>query len=206
MRKSAVALLFCFGTLPVVAGTTQPDTTTARPGRHHSLKLGLHSSNYAGTLPTLGYEWTLGRHLSLQTSASYYGSTWRNSYSLVNDDNTVTSFSSSHRERRVTGQVQARYYFQRHTPALVGWYAGLGLSTTYTYAFLSSDTQPAGTTTQSLMLQPQLRLGRQWALGQRFLLDTYVGLDMNKTPGQLSSGRRPWIATPAAGFQLGYRF
>ena len=209
----AGGLLLSLGTLPALAAprttpATQPDTTAApaRTGRAHAIKLGLQSSNYTGQRPTLGYEWALGRHLSLETGGSYNGSTWRGGYSYVNDDNSVTDYSYYQRTRQVMGQLQARYYFQRRTPALIGWYAGLGLNTTYSYSFSTSTTQPAGFTTHRLAVQPQLRLGRQWALGQRFLLDTFLGLDMNKLPGRLPSGRRPWVATPAAGFQLGYRF
>jgi hypothetical protein len=191
-KSFAPLLLLALGSLsagaaPASALPSQPDTTAAptRSGRSHSLKLGLQSSNYNGQVPTLSYEWTLGRHLSLQASGSYYGSTWHNSFSLVNDDNTISTFSYSQRQRRLTGQVQARYYFQRHTPALIGWYGGLGISTAYTYSLSTADTNPAGTTTQS---------------------DTFVGLDINQTQGRLPSGRHPWMPTPAVGFQLGYRF
>ncbi|SHJ22638.1 Outer membrane protein beta-barrel domain-containing protein [Hymenobacter daecheongensis DSM 21074] len=208
MKKFPLCSLALLATLPLAARATapaQPDTTAAPAPRTHALKLGLRTTAGQGLLPTAGYEWQLRPRLSLQTSLGYTGSTWHGGYSYVNDDYTISNYSYTLRARHLTAAAELRYYFQRTKPALLGWYAGVGLGTSYNQFTYAASNHPTTTTSSTLTIRPQLRLGRQWSLGQRLLLDTYLGLDMNQQYFS-RSWRNRWQATGVAGFQLGYRF
>jgi|GEM_PF-4281148 len=206
MQNSAVYRGLLLALLPLGAHATplaRPDTTG--PPRTHALKLGLRTTTYQGLLPTVGYEWQLRPGLSLQTSLGYNGSTWHGGYDYVNADNTITSYRFTQQERRFTAAAELRYYFQRRRPALTGWYAGVGLTSTYTHLTFSPSTLDQGTS-GSVTLWPNLRLGRQWALGRRLLLDTFLGLDARQYNYYSPSWRNRWQFSGAAGVQLGYRF
>ncbi|MCC3159065.1 DUF3575 domain-containing protein [Hymenobacter sp. 15J16-1T3B] len=177
------------------------------PARTHHVKLGLHAtSGKVGLLPTLAYEAQLTSRFTLEASAGYKAYAGVSGYDYVARPDSVYSYRSNYRQRQVVATVHGRYYFSSQHPAQIGWYAGLGLQGHY---YDSHTTVTAGGSgevrTRRFTLSPQLRLGRQWALGQRLSLDTYLGLQQDvlyRTTALLSPG----FLRASAGLQLGYRF
>ncbi|GAA3940987.1 hypothetical protein [Hymenobacter algoricola] len=192
------------GALPAAAQPIQPDTTMTR--RPHSLKLGGQTSS-SGLLPTLSYESQLRPRLSVQASAGYSARATRHAYNVRLTSTGVTSDSYTQQQNRLTAGAQLRYYFQGQKPALLGWYAGAGLAGVYSHARVRPDSAAAIVRSQ-VQLQPQLRAGRQWAVGPRFLLDTFLGFDLVQYADYafVAQPRRHLDLNPVFGLQAGYRW
>jgi hypothetical protein len=178
------------------------------PGRTHQIKLGLRDAGYAGWVPTVAYEWQVAPRVSVEVGANFNLRSYRSSYDYVDYSGDIIRTNVHHRNIGIMAFGQARYYLQPNKAPLTGWYVGAGLQGSYDVA---RTTQSGGNTSSStysrLSVQPQLRIGRQWALGKRFSLDTFVGLDY-RLPSNTSTVNNGFLGNlkPAAGFQLGYRF
>jgi hypothetical protein len=108
--------------------------------------------------------------------------------------------------------LQLRYYFRRHTPhrPLTGWYASFAVQGTYRRSeevYIASATSAAGSTThyRTTRAQPQVYLGRQWALGSRVLLDTFLGTCVYRRESVNRRNANAPYLDAGGGLQLGWR-
>ncbi|GAB3832841.1 autotransporter outer membrane beta-barrel domain-containing protein [Hymenobacter jeollabukensis] len=181
--------------------------SSAPASRTHQVKLGVQAvAGLSGIRPTLAYEWQVAPQFALEVSGSYSGSSSSSGYDYVFSPDSIYSYRSTIRQRQLAAGVHGRYNFSSRQPALIGWYADLGLQGNY-YFLRHTVTAGEGPTysRQRFDLTPQVRIGRQWALGQRLSLDTYLGLERSRSIYTLSFAS-PQFLHATAGLQLSYRF
>lgn len=207
MKRHCAPLFCCLivFTASSAAFAQVPSTTaTDSPARTHQLKLGLRSTYYDGLLPSAAYEWQVAPQLSIEAGGSFLMGSSKSGWDYVDWSGNISRnrYTRSHLSAAVFGQ--ARYYLQASKAPLTGWYLGLGLQANYSYHRTTYTEGGTGSTQYArFLVQPQLRIGRQWALGQRLSLDTYLGLDYVPNNNGNGIGGR---LRPATGVQLGYRF
>ncbi|WP_143436523.1 hypothetical protein [Hymenobacter crusticola] len=197
-------LTLCYGAfllaLPLgnAAHPTTPDSTAA-PHRHlltlHTLRI---SSPF---VPALGYEAPVRPRWSVRTSLGGYHNSYRYSYNTVDETGTLHGpISRRYRSTTLVVDASLNYYLQGSKPALVGWFVGAGLRTGLQRTRITDDGILAfSPTLRVLSVRPLLRAGRHWALGQRCLVDTHVGLLVSSYRTQRVSLVR------VIGVGLGYR-
>ncbi|GAB2784434.1 hypothetical protein HNQ93_002437 [Hymenobacter luteus] len=108
--------------------------------------------------------------------------------------------------------LQLRYYFRPRVarPALTGWYAAFALQGTYrrtTEVYVASATIPSGSSRRygSTQVQPQVYLGRQWGLGPRIVLDTFVGTCVYRRESVNRRNPKALYLDAGGGLQIGWR-
>lgn len=108
--------------------------------------------------------------------------------------------------------LQLRYYFRARVPrpALTGWYTMFALQGTYRRTeerYVASPTVPVGTRRryQTTGLQPQLYLGRQWGIGRRIVLDTFVGACVYRRESVNQPNAKAAYLDAGGGLALGWR-
>ena len=199
-------------------------TSSPAPRRPRLLTVGFRGGNCGVSQPaeyTLGFETALSTRFRLHAGVGYNQQTIRNhSETIVYHPNTTPledayyNDNSTTRRRHVSLTTQVRYVLERGKAPGMGLYVGGGVIGTYeTRSMTHTDAKLGNEYFQAWRTQAALRVGRQWALGSRIALDTYVGGDaiLWAQHGQVPSksvGRLPFatLLTPTAGAAVGYRF
>ena len=138
---------------------------------------------------------------------TFYGSSYNNTTSQYQPV-TIQGLNSFYH-----ADAQFRYYFRRKKPhlPLVGWYAAGVLHTSCIRTRETVEATPTATAytthTTDTRLQPQLHIGRQWALGKRLMLDTFVGTEVFRRASTTRTGRNFYQPlNKGLGVQLGARW
>ncbi|WP_324672160.1 hypothetical protein [Hymenobacter sp. GOD-10R] len=157
------------------AHSAAPDSTAAT----HRHLLTLHTLRVnAPFLPALGYESQVHPRWSVRTSLSGQRNSLNYSYNTIDETGTIHGpISRRYRSTTLITDVSLNYYLQGSKPALVGWFVGAGLRSGLQRTRITDDGAVAFSPTfRALSVRPLLRAGRHWALGQRWLVDTHVGI------------------------------
>lgn len=213
------------------AAAGQPGSSA--PPRSHQLSVGFRGGNCGVSQPaqyTLGFETALSSRFRLHAGVGYNQQTIRTHWEtiLFHPDTTpladaVIIDNSTTRRRHVSWTTQVRYGLERGKAPGMGCYVGGGGIATYeTRSVTHTDVKLGNERVRAWRAQAALRVGRQWALGARWALDTYAGGDaivweqrnevspgfQPGTPAFRPLGRLPFatLLTPTAGAAVGYRF
>ena len=192
--------------------------------RSYLLTVGFRGGNCGVSQPaeyTLGFETALSTRFRLNMGVGYNQQTIRNHWQTIVyhpdttplEDAYINDYSTT-RRRHVSLTTQVRYMLQPGKAPGVGLYVGGGFIGTYeTRSITHTDVKLGNEYVRAWRTQAALRVGRQWALGARLALDTFVGGDAIvlglRDRGQSGSvGHLPFdtLLTPAAGVAVGYRF
>jgi hypothetical protein len=194
----------------VAQGQTIEPLATPQPAKQ-ALKIGLRVFERPDV--ALSYERLLSARWSLSTTVGYFPQHYA-SYGLwyTNAAGQQQPTVEQGVNRYYNVDVQARHYFRRRTAGrpLTGWYAALVLHGSHVRTTREYGPTPttAGYVTHSAVtrLQPQLQLGRQWGLGSRLVLDTFVGTEILRRALSRNIQARYQPLNRGAGIQLGFRF
>jgi Protein of unknown function (DUF3575) len=186
---------------------SSPDTTVSTASVHQIVKLGIHGFN-PGVF-ALSYERQLSAQWSVVGNVGYFGSSYEGSTFIYDWNSGYLDDYYKRRERYYSVGAQLRHYFGSRRPRpLTGWFAAANLQVTqqqssaeyrqYSQYNYSSDRNS---------VQLQVMAGRQWALGRRLTLDSYLGISMQRRPwsNQTVGSQSVWI-DGGLGLQVGYRF
>lgn len=202
----------------------------APPLRTHMISAGVRVGNGGVVMPlqyTMGYEWQLGRRLSFLTGFAYSQKRNEGTVQTILYGRGVIDDHSIEKRHLSSLTTQLRYFLESSKPALLGLYVGGGVIATYENRRMQhTDAQLKDFRVHAWRGQAALRFGRQWAIGSRLALDTFIGADAvflekrnevqfdisllgspgYKTPKGLGELPLKTILTPTAGAALGYRF
>ena len=211
--------LYMSGLISVAGQTSSPV-----PLRSHLLTVGFRGGNCGASQPaqyTLGFGTALSARFRLHTDVGYNQQTIRDHLQTIVfhsnttplEDALIDDYSTT-RRRHVSLTMQVRYVLESGKAPGVGLYVGGGVIGTYeTRSMTHTDVKLGNEYLRAWRAQAALRMGRQWALGARWALDTYVGGDAivlgQRDRGRSGSvGRLPvaTLLTPTAGAAVGYRF
>lgn len=194
----------------IASAQTVNPTSVPRPVKQ-VLKIGLRAFDQPDI--ALSYERRLPARWSLSGTLGYFPQPY-SSYGLW-----YTNAAGQQQPTVVLGvnryynvDMQARYYFRRRTSTtpLTGWYAALvahGSHIRTRQEHAPTPTTAAYVTHSAITrMQPQLQLGRQWALGSRLVLDTFVGTEILRRATSRNTRNRYQPLNRGAGLQLGMRF
>ncbi|MCC3153263.1 DUF3575 domain-containing protein [Hymenobacter sp. BT770] len=199
-------------------------TSAPVPLRSHVLTVGFRGGNCGVGQPaeyTLGFETALSTRFRLHTGVGYNQQTIRShdQYIVYHPDSTPLEEASYNdhsrtRRRHVSLTTQVRYVLERGKAPGVGLYVGGGVVGTYeTRSMTHTDVKLGNENFQAWRAQAALHIGRQWALGSRLALDTFIGgeaivLGLRDRGQSRSVGHLPFdtLLTPTAGAAVGYRF
>ncbi|MET4104815.1 hypothetical protein [Hymenobacter sp. UYP22] len=208
-RLSGLLALLSLPALVAQAQTLEPETPPQTSKQ--ALKIGLRVFEQPDV--ALSYERWLPARWSLSTTLGYFPQHYT-SYGLwyTNAAGQQQPTVEQGVNRYYNVDVQARYYFRRRTAGrpLTGWYAALVLHGSHVRT--TREYGPTPTTAAYVAysavtrLQPQLQLGRQWGLGSRLVLDTFVGTEILRRALSRNTQARYQPLNRGAGLQLGYRF
>ena len=211
--------LYMSGPIAVAGQTSVP-----LPLRSHLLTAGFRGGNCGASQPaqyTLGFGTVLSARFRLHTEVGYNQQTIRDHLQTIvfhSDttplENALIDDYSTTRRRHVSLTTQVRYMLESGKAPGVGLYVGGGGIGTYEIRSIThTDVKLGNEYLRAWRAQAALRMGRQWALGARWALDTYVGGDAivlgQRDRGRSGSvGRLPFatLLTPTAGAAVGYRF
>ena len=194
--------------LSAAALLTAPDTTTtvtAAPPRQ-IIKLGIHG--FGPGFFALTYERQLSTQWAVLGSVGYLGYSYRSGTIFYDYDGTTVEDNYTTQERFYNANVQLRYYFRRRTPRpLAGWFAAANLHTYLRNSEEQHSRYPnLNYDISRTTAQLQLLLGRQWGLGRRLTLDSYLGVNLRRRPSaSINRAQGVWIEG-GLGVQVGYRF
>ncbi|TGD80337.1 hypothetical protein [Hymenobacter wooponensis] len=204
------ALGLCISTATHAQHSLVPDSTHARPAAQ-VVKAGVRIFNQPDLIST--YERQLTPRLSLLGGVGYF----RQRYSIYGVWFSPAAGQSQPEEiqgvsHSYHADLQLRYYFRQHRPQrpLTGWYASFALQGTYRRSeevYVASATALQGTTTRyrTTHAQPQVYLGRQWALGQRVVLDTFLGTCIYRRESVNRRNANAPYLDAGGGLQIGWR-
>lgn len=208
-RMSGLLALLSLSAFLAHAQTVEP-TSIPRPVRQ-ILKIGLRAFDQPDI--ALSYERRLAARWGLSSTLGYFPQHYASSglwYTNAAGQQQPTVVRGVNRYYNV--DVQARYYFRRrvaNTP-LTGWYAALVAHGSHIRTRQKQESTPTTaayvTHAATTRIQPQLQLGRQWALGSRLVLDTFVGTEILRRATSRSTQNRYQPLNRGAGLQLGMRF
>lgn len=194
----------------IAPAQTLDTTITPHPVRQ-VLKIGVRAFDQPDA--ALSYERRLSARWSLSGTLGYFPQHYA-SYGLwyTNAAGQQQPTVEQGVNRYYNVDVQARYYFRRRTAGhpLAGWYAALVAHGSHVRTTREYGPTPATaayvTHAATTRLQPQLQLGRQWALGSRLVLDTFVGTEIMRRATSRSTPNRYQPLNRGAGLQPGFRF
>ena len=203
------------------------------PLRSHLLAAGFRGGNCGVSQPaeyTLGFETALIPRFLLHVEAGYNQQTIHGHLQTIVfhpdnvplEDAIIDDYSTT-RRRHVSLTTQARYLFEPRKAPGMGLYVGVGGIGIYeTRSMTHTDAKLGNEHVRAWRAQAALRVGRQWPLGARWALNTYVGGDVivweqrNEVPPSFqpgapayqSLGRLPFttVLTPTGGAAVEYRF
>lgn len=216
------AVLLGLGTGEPISAAGQ--TSSPAPLRSHLLTVGFRGGNCGVSQPaqyTLGFETALSTRFRLHAGMGYNQQTIRNHWETIVFHSNTTPIedatyidNSTTRRRHVSLTTQVRYVLEPGKAPGMGLYVGGGVIGTYeTRRVTHTDVKLGNEYVRAWRAQAALRMGRQWALGARWALDTSVGADAivlgQRDRGRSGSvGRLPFatLLTPTAGAAIGYRF
>ena len=187
--------------LTSIAHPAPPDSSAVTP-RHRLLTVSTFHV-WSPLIPSLGYEalvrprWGVRANLGAHHASERY--TYTSSYNA--GYGTYTIGTRQYRQTVLAADVSLNYYLQARKPALLGWFAGVGVITVFSHSRYTDD-KPAyeSITYRRVSARPTLRAGRHWALGQRWLLDTNVAVAIWHDPGRVV------FLQEFIGLGAGYRF
>lgn len=206
---SGLSALLALSAFVAPAQTVEP-ISIPRPAKQ-VLKIGLRAFDQPDI--ALSYERRLSARWSLSGTLGYFPQHYA-SYGLW-----YTNAAGQQQPTVIRGvnryynvDVQARYYFRRRTVGqpLTGWYAALVTHGSHIRTRQEHESTPTTaayvTHAASTRIQPQLQLGRQWALGSRLVLDTFVGTEILRRATSRNTRNQYQPLNRGAGLQLGMRF
>lgn len=181
------------------------DSTSKQPAAQ-LVKLGLRTIR--PTDLAISYERQLSPRWAVLGGFGYYGYSFRGGTTYHDYDDTIIEDKYRTHRRHYTADVQIRYYFRRQTPKpLAGWFTALAL---HNYLLTSREQHTFYTARDhnhsTVSSQAQLQLGRQWALGRRLTLDTYLGTNIYRRQSASTRNRNTYDLSLGWGVQMGYRF
>jgi hypothetical protein len=194
--SASLLLSIPFGSLTHPA---PPDSSAVSARRH---LLTAHTLHIASPfIPALGYEVVVRPRWGVRASLGGAHNTYRYNSSYVDANGMLTSGTREYRSTDVLLDASFNYYLQSQKPALMGWFVGAGIITGFSH-FRVTDDDPAyrSYSRRHVAARPFLRAGRHWALGQRWLLDTHVGVAVWTDPNRLV------FLKEFIGVGAGYRF
>ncbi len=188
-----------------------PDSA-ARSPTHQIVKLGVRGFVFDDFM--LSYERQLAERWSVSGGLGYNGHSVHFIRAVYDADYTLPPIIEKvvRRNRYYTAEAQLRYYFPRRKPRPVsGWFAMASLhGHLYQYRRQHSHFPEQNDKYHGTAVQLRLALGRQWNLGRRIVLDTYLGNDVTGLYTGFGQGPRlrrvRSYFEPGVGLQLGYRF
>jgi Protein of unknown function (DUF3575) len=182
-----------------------PDTTRTAPARQ-MLKLGVHG--FETETVALTYERQLAEQWSVLGSVGYYGYTFRGNTVFFDDYGTPINTVFMQQTRYYSASAQLRHYFRsRRLRPLTGWFVAGNLQfvqQTSRGRYTSYPQQNYSFSGNSARLQ--LLLGRQWALGRRLTLDSYLGVSLRRRVSATVGYGQGVLVEGGLGLQVGYRF
>jgi hypothetical protein len=183
-----------------------PDTIIAATPSQQLIKLGIHGFEYE--LVSLTYERQLSEQWSVLGSVGYYGYTYRGGTDFYDYTGLLLTDYYTRRERYYGASVQLRRYFRsRRFRPLTGWYVAANLqamqqNSRAEYRQYSQQNYDFGRTSGQL----QVLAGRQWPLGRRLTLDSYLSVSFRKRQSATLGGTQSVWIEGGLGLQVGYRF
>ncbi|KAA9333313.1 hypothetical protein F0P96_10095 [Hymenobacter busanensis] len=194
---------------------TPNDTLHVTKPRIRALKAGGRIVQFGGPHLAITYEQVIkGRISSAFSLGGRYYATPIQIGSYDPATQTVTVLTEGKREyTSLVAEAQIRYYALPGKQALTGLYAGLGIGVAYENFWRDYASFPGVADSFTEIHTPvSCRLGYQFRLGPRFLLECALGLDVNANPGAPKDPNRQWTflteaqVTSARSLQVGYRF
>lgn len=221
------------------AQATLAQAPPTAPLRSHLLSAGLRAGNCGVIMPTqytVGYEGLLTPRFSWSSTMGYNQQRRHSHHQYIpyrsSDiplEEAAVDDHFTQKRQAISLTTQVKYFLEPKRAALMGLYVSGGVIVTYeTLRARHTDLKLLRYNYDAHVWRPQAtaRLGRQWALGPRWALDTFIGADaiVGKQrrdkpslppPGSTyiyqppqTVGELAWdtLLTPTAGGAIGYRF
>jgi len=193
---AALLLLFPFGS---IAQSPSPDSSAVSPRRH---LLTVHTLHLASPfVPALGYETRVRSRWGVRVSLGGQHDSYRYNSYYIDANGVLATGTAKESNLSLYTDISLNYYLQARKPALIGWFVGAGFLTAFNHdRYTNGDPAYGSKTYRHIAARPTLRAGRHWALGQRWLLDTNVGVVIWSDP------YRGLYVEELIGVGAGYRF